>query len=84
VRAWLDELDPAAVRIELYADALPGGEPVRVAMGRGEQLIGSVNAYKFTASVRADRPAQDFTPRIVPFHQSASVPLEANQILWYK
>jgi starch phosphorylase len=53
-------------------------------MERGEPLIGSTNAYIFTASVPADRPASDFTPRLVPFHQGALVPLEANQILWYQ
>jgi starch phosphorylase len=80
VQAYLDELDPAAVRVELYAD----GAPVAVVMKRGETLVGSMNAYRFTASVPADRPATDFTPRIVPFHSAASVPLEAGQILWYK
>jgi starch phosphorylase len=84
VRAYLDEADPAAVRLELCAEARPGGEPVRVAMERGGPLVGSSNAYTFTASVPADRPASDFTPRLVPFRQGAAVPLEANQILWYK
>ena len=84
VRAYLDELDPAAVHVELYAEARTGGEPVRVTMERGDPLIGWRNAYIFTASVPADRPAQDFTPRIVPFHPAASIPLEAHQILWYK
>jgi starch phosphorylase len=88
VRAWLDEADPAAVRVELYAEARSGGEPVRVSpvrvqMERGDPLIGSTNAYTFTASVPADRPASDFTPRLVAFHPGALVPLEANQILWY-
>jgi glycogen phosphorylase len=78
VRAYLDELDPSAVRVELYAE--PG---VRVVMERGDPLIGSTNAYTFTASVPADRPAADFTPRLVPFHPGAFVPLEANQILWF-
>jgi starch phosphorylase len=89
VRAYLDELDPAAVRVELYAESRPGStqkssDPVRVVMERGEPLIGSTSAYSFTASVPADRPATDFTPRLVPFHQGALVPLEANQILWYR
>ena len=81
VQAYLDELDPAAVRVELYAE---GSEPVRIVMDRGDQLIGSTGTYNFTASAPADRPAADFTPRLVPFHPAASIPLEANQILWYK
>ncbi len=84
MQAYLDELDPDAVRVELYAEGRAGSEPVRVIMERGDPLIGSMNAYTFTASVSADRPAADFTPRIVPFHPGALVPLEADQILWYK
>ncbi len=84
VQAYFDELDPAAVRVELYAEGRAGGEPVRVVMERGDPLAGSMSAYNFTASVPTDRPATDFTPRLVPFHPAASVPLEANQILWYK
>ena len=82
---YLDEMNPAAVRVELYADGRDGSEPVRVAMERGaEPLVGLGNLWAFTASVPADRPAADFTPRLVPFHEGASAPLEANQILWYR
>lgn len=84
VQAYLDELDPDAVEVELYADGRAGGEFFRQAMKRGELLAGSLNAFSFTASVPADRPAADFTPRIVPFHAGADVPLEAAQILWYR
>jgi starch phosphorylase len=84
VRAYLDELDPDAVRVEIYAEPPAGGEGVRVVMQRGEPLVGSMNAYTFKASVPADRPAEDFTPRLVPFHPGALVPLEASRILWYR
>jgi starch phosphorylase len=84
VQAYLGELDPAAVRVELYAEGRAGSEPVRAVMERGDPLIGSMNAYSFTTSVPADRAAGDFTPRIVPYHSAASVPLEAGQIFWYK
>jgi starch phosphorylase len=79
VQAYLDELDPNAVHLELYAEG-----PVREVMQRGAPLVGSPNAYGFTAAITADRPATDFTPRIVPYHPAASIPLEASQILWYK
>jgi hypothetical protein len=35
-------------------------------------------------SVEGDRPCAEFTPRVIPHHPSASVPLEAGQILWQK
>jgi hypothetical protein len=34
--------------------------------------------------VSADRPPADFTPRVIPFHPEAFVPLESKEILWYQ
>ena len=82
VQVYLDELDPAAVRVELYANEQNGGEPVRQAMHRGDQLVGSANGFLYVASVPATRPASDYTPRVVPYKTAASVPLEAPFIRW--
>jgi starch phosphorylase len=82
VQVYLNQLDPEAVRVELYADAENGAEPVRQAMQRGEQLVGSSNAFVYVASVPATRPASDYTPRVVPYKKGASVPLEAPFICW--
>ena len=79
VQVYLDELDPEAVQVELYADA---EEPTRAAMTRGQSLVGAMGGYLYTATVPATRPASDYTPRIVPFKGGAFVPLEASQILW--
>jgi starch phosphorylase len=79
VQVYLDELDPEAVRVELYADP-----DVRHTMTRGPQLVGSANGYVYTARVPADRPATDYTPRLVPYRPGAKVPLEAPQILWQR
>lgn len=84
VQAYLDELDPDSVRMELYADGRDGSEPVRKVMTRGGLLAGTMNAYSFSATVPADRPPGAYTPRIVPCHDGAAVPLEAQQILWYR
>ncbi|MGD0548744.1 MAG: alpha-glucan family phosphorylase [Terracidiphilus sp.] len=83
VQVYLDELNPDAVQVELYADALDGRDPVRLAMVRGEQLVGE-SAWRYSAVVSADRPATDFTPRIIPFHTEAFVPIESAEILWYQ
>jgi starch phosphorylase len=76
-------MDPDAVHVELYAEALDAGEPVRHVMVRGEPLVGE-NVWRYSAAVRANRPAGDFTPRVVPYHPEAFVPLESSQILWYQ
>jgi starch phosphorylase len=83
VQVYLDELDPDAVQVELYADGIAGAEPVRHTMVRGKSLVGE-NAWRYSTTVRANRPAGDFTPRVIPFHPEALVPLEAAQILWYR
>jgi starch phosphorylase len=83
-QVYLDELDVEAVRVELYAEATDGGRPEVVEMKRGEPLVGASNAHLYAASVPANRPAGDFTPRLVPYHRLASVPLECGRILWYR
>ena len=83
-QVYLDDLDAEAVRVELFADTAGGGGPQIVEMKRGDPLVGTANAHRYAAGVPADRPAGDFTPRIVPYHRLASVPLECTRILWYK
>lgn len=83
VRVFLDDLDPDAVRVELYAEARNGEAPVRENMNRGERLAGSSNGFIYSARIPATRPPTDYTPRLVPYHSGAFVPLEAPFILWH-
>jgi glycogen phosphorylase len=82
VQVYLDEIDPEAVRVEIYADGHNGTEPVREVMQRREPLVGSANGFLYVASVPAIHPATAYTPRVVPYKDGASVPLEAPFILW--
>jgi starch phosphorylase len=84
VQAYLDELDPEAVRVELYADGVDGGAAERVAMRRARQLVGATNGYAYRATVPADRPATDYTARLVPQSEGVAVPLEDARILWQR
>ena len=77
----LGGLDPDAVQVELYAEPPNGAEPLRQMMTRGERLT-DANGYVYSARVPASHPATDYTPRIIPHHPEAAVPLEAAQILW--
>ncbi len=79
VEVQLGGLPLDAVRVELYADGAP---PARVPMTRDRRVEGSANGHVFRASAPATRPASDWTPRLVPDHPDAVVPLEAAQILW--
>src|SRR5271165_6759543 len=61
VEVYLDDLDPEAVRVELYADGVTGSAPVRQEMKRVRQPAGSSGGYVYTASVSAARPPADYT-----------------------
>ena len=84
VQVYLDDLDPNAVRVELYANGVNGGEPVRQEMKRLRQLVGAVGGYAYGATVSADRPASDYTARVIPHRDGVAVPLEAAQVLWQR
>jgi starch phosphorylase len=75
-------LDADAINVELFADGQNGNEPARTPMERGARLADG--GFLYSASIPAGRDPHDFTPRIIPRHQSAAVPLEAPQILWQK
>ena len=81
-QVFLDDLDPNAVCAELYAEDQNCGAPSRHPMSRGERLAGPANGFTYTARIPAARPAADYTPRLIPQHGGAIVPLEASYILW--
>jgi glycogen phosphorylase len=83
VQVFLDDLSPDAVAAELFAEGHNGGAPERHPMNRGDRLVGAENAFLYSANVAAVRPAADFTPRLIPQHPGAIVPLEAPFILWH-
>jgi starch phosphorylase len=83
VQVFLDDLSPEGIRVELYAEARNGETMVRQLLRQGERLIGSVNGFMYTARIPTTRPATDFTPRVVPYHDRGFVPLEAPFILWH-
>jgi starch phosphorylase len=84
VQIYLGGLSTEAVLVQLYANGRDGGHGETVEMKRGDPLLGASNAHPYTAAVPANRPAEDFTPRIIPHHPLAAVPLECTRILWYK
>jgi starch phosphorylase len=89
VNIVLNSLDPKAARVELYADGIDGGDPVRVEMKCAQQPVGSTppdasRGCVYHASVPATRPAGDYTARVIPRHAGVAVPLESAQILWQR
>ncbi len=81
---YLNGLDAEAVRVEVFADALDGGDPPRYAMVRGKALGDANGGFEYTANVPASRPTLDYTVRVVAHHPDAQTPLEAGYILWQR
>ncbi|MGC8535740.1 MAG: alpha-glucan family phosphorylase [Rhizomicrobium sp.] len=80
----LDNLDPNAVQVELYADDIMGGAPLRQAMTRLRLAEGATDVYVYGATVPAGRPVTDYTARLIPYRDGAAVPLESERILWQR
>jgi starch phosphorylase len=84
VQLYLNDLDPAVVRVELYADGVNGGEPVRQEMKRLGQLAGAAGGYVYSAAVSASRSSADYTARVIPHCDGVCIPLESARILWQR
>jgi starch phosphorylase len=84
VQVYLNELDPDSVSVELYADAQDGACPLRQQMQREQPLVGSANSFVYSGRVPANRPVDDFTPRLIPSRAGTFIPMEAREILWQR
>jgi starch phosphorylase len=80
-QVYLNDLDPEAVRVELYADGANDSGPTRQEMTCARRPSGDV---LFSATVSAARPATDYTVRLIPHHDGVMIPLEARPILWQR
>jgi glycogen phosphorylase len=83
-QVYLNDLDPKAVRVELYADGINGAGPVRQEMKRLRSLTGASGGYGYAATVPAARPAADYTVRVIPRCEGVAIPLEDARILWQR
>jgi starch phosphorylase len=72
------------VCIELYADGIDGGDPVRVEMKCVRPLPDASRPSLYQAPVPTTRPARDYTARVVPQRSGVAVPLESARILWQR
>ncbi len=84
VQVYLNDLDANAITVELYADGVDGGSPVRQEMKRVRQLPGAPGGYGYSAAVSAVRRAGDYTARIIPHCEGVAIPLEDARIRWQR
>lgn len=84
VQVYLDDLNHDEVNVELFADPVSGHDMVRKEMRYSHPLDGAINIHVYNALVSAERPAENYTPRIIPVFADVNVPLEMNRIHWQK
>ncbi len=82
VQVYLDDLEPDAVCVELYAEGVDGAPPICLEMERVRELVGAGYAYR--KEVPASRAASDYTARLIPYREGVAIPLESGRILWQR
>ncbi len=84
VQLCLNDLDPKAVQVEVYADGVNGDRPVRQEMKCAGHLAGASSGCVYSAAVSAARPPKDYTVRVIPRREGMAIPLEDERILWQR
>jgi starch phosphorylase len=80
---WLGAITRDDVRVELYANPDDTPEAV-VPMTPVEAIPGQASAFIYSVTVETARPASQFTPRVVPYHSEARIPIELPLIAWQR
>lgn len=84
VQVFLADLNPKAVRVELYADGIDGGAALKQEMKCIRQRTDALHGYIYGAAVSTARPAADYTARVVSHFDGVAVPLEDTRISWQR
>ncbi len=77
---WMPDIPPAFVQVQIYADGRDGAAPTVVPMRGHAGPPGGVDRY--TGEVPADRPAEDYTLRVIPWHDLVAWPITVPLVLW--
>jgi starch phosphorylase len=75
-------LHPDQFRVELYAGLTGGVGAKPEILTACKSSAESAGTIVYSICCPAERPAADYTARLVPSHAGALVPLEADRILW--
>ncbi len=84
VQVYLGEIPADFVQVQLYAEPADAGETVVQVMECWANIPGAMNGYLYQGRACTQRPASDFTPRIVAYHPEARVPTESKLIAWWQ
>ena len=78
----LGDLNPGDVRVQLYAEPRPGGAAEIIELAPGNPIPGAANGYVYAAAFACDRPASDYTVRVLADRSAQVARIEAPMIRW--
>jgi starch phosphorylase len=84
IEVFLNDLDPHAVQVELYANGVQGNAAVREEMALAPRSVAGLGSFAYSATLSSPCSSADFTVRIIPRFEDVSVPLEETRILWQR
>ena len=84
VQLSLNDISPNILLVELYAQGIDGGPAGRQKLDLQSPAAAGSGMTLYSGRVRADRPATDYTARVIPWFPGALVPLETARILWQR
>ncbi|MGR9045001.1 MAG: alpha-glucan family phosphorylase [Gammaproteobacteria bacterium] len=84
MHVYLGELTAQEVNVELFSESPQNDSFEALPMQIEQPLTGAINGFIYTLRIPATRPISDYTPRIIPHHPAAVVPLETHAIYWVK
>jgi starch phosphorylase len=82
VPIFMGDISANDVRVELFAEATTDGPAEAILLHKEQVIPGSINGFVYAGLVPAIRPAEDYTVRIVAYHEEAQLPAELPLILW--
>lgn len=84
VDLYLDGLSPELIEVQLYADATAQHSAECFDMHLEASKPGAIESYIYRRELITDRPAEDFTPRVVAHSDNALIPQENHLIYWWQ
>lgn len=82
VPVFLGEISPTCVHVEMFADAQDGMCAEVIILHQGPVIPGTLNGYIYAGGVATSRSVENYTVRIVPFHEGVQIPTELPLIIW--
>jgi len=82
VQLYLADISPDMVKVELFALGINDGPLFRQQLDLLSLAAAGAGSATYGGKVPGDRPAGDYTARVLPSLPGVAIPLEAAQILW--